>query len=174
MYVTRFKANFVTSVNCHVAKMTTFTVIKSFLHKYEPIFILSYINYFFCIVFPNCNSFFAELSDGIQCMLHYDPDEILQCQLDGAIFNITSTSPNASTTSPENSSTLQNNKTTESQGGSSTSQNITSTSPEQSTPLNSKTTPITSSEITESEHDIQTSEGSTDMTANLPNGVILL
>lgn len=118
--------------------------------------------------------FFAELSDGIQCVLHYDPDEILQCQLDGAIFNITSTSPNASTTSPENSSTLQKNKTTESQGGSSTSQNITSTSPEQSTSLNSKTTPITSSEITESEHDIQTSEGSTDMTANQPNGVILL
>lgn len=110
-----------------------------------------------------------KLSDGIQCVLHYDPDEILQCQLDGAIFNITSTSPNASTTSPENSSTLQKNKTTESQGGSSTSQNITSTSPEQSTSLNSKTTPITSSEITESEHDIQTSEGSTDMTANLPN-----
>lgn len=124
---------------------------------------------FFLTVF-----FFAELSDGIQCLLHHDPDEILQCQLDGAIFHITSTSPNASTTSPENSSTLQNNKTTESQGGSSTSQNITSTSPEQSTSLNSKTTPITSSEITESEHDIQTSEGSTDMTANLPNGVILL
>lgn len=118
--------------------------------------------------------FFAELSDGIQCVLHYDPDEILQCQLDGAIFNITSTSPNASTTSPENSPTLQNNKTTESQGGSSTSQNIISTSPEQSTSLNSKPTTITSSEITESEHDIQTSEGSTDMTANLPNGVILL
>lgn len=40
--------------------------------------------------------------------------------------------------------------------------------------LNSKSTPITLSEITESEHDIQTSEGSTDVTANPPNGVILI
>lgn len=106
-------------------------------------------------------------------MLQYDPDEVLQCQLDGAIFNFTS--PDVPTTSPENSSTLENNKTTESQESSSTSQNITSTSPKRSTSLNGITTPITSSEITESEQDIhRTSEGSTEMTANIPNGVILL
>lgn len=115
---------------------------------------------------------FTELPDGIQCVLQYDPDEIVQCQLDGAIFNITSTSPDAPTTLPENSSTLQNNKPTESQEGSSTSQNITLTVPERSTSLHGITTPITSLEVTESEQDIQTSEGSTDITANLPNGVI--
>lgn len=120
---------------------------------------------------PNC-IFLTELADGIQCVLQYDPDEILQCQLDGAIFNITSTSPDVPTTSPEKSSTLQNNTPTESQEGSSTSQHIFSTSPERSTSLNIKTMPITSSEITESEN--QTSEGSTDMAANLPDGVILI
>lgn len=122
----------------------------------------------------NCE-LFTDFPDGIQCVLQYYPEEILQCQLDGALFNITSTSPDITTKSPENSSTPQNIKTTESLEGSTTSQNITSTSPERSTSQNDISTSLTSSEITENEQDIhKTSERSTDMTTNLQNGVIFL
>lgn len=145
----------------------------TFIYSNSPIMITSNKVIYGSCLQRNCfGDKCKKLADGIQCVLQYDPDEILQCQLDGAIFNITSTSPDVPTTSPEKSSTLQNNTPTESQEGSSTSQHIFSTSPERSTSLNIKTMPIMSSEITESEN--QTSEGSTDMAANLPDGVILI
>lgn len=116
---------------------------------------------------------FTDLPDGIQCFLPYDPDEILQCQLDGAKFNITTSSSNITTTSLENSSTSEITET-ETLESSSTSQSITSTSPEGSTSKNDKNTPLTS-ESTESEKTIYTtSKGSTDMTPNLTNGVLFL
>lgn len=134
----------------------------------------AYTSFGFFFFLQNCE-LFTDLLDGIQCVLQYYPDEILQCQLDGALFNITSTSPDITTTSPENSSTPQNIKTTESLEGSTTSQNIPSTSPERSTSQNDITTSLTSSEITENEQAIhKTSERSTYMTTNLQNGVIFL
>lgn len=117
---------------------------------------------------------FTDLPGGIQCFLPYDPDEILQCQLDGAKFNIPTSSSNITTTSLENSSTSEITETTETLESSSTSQSITSTSPEGSTSKNDKNTPLTS-ESTESEKTIYTtSKGSTDMTPNLRNGVLFL
>lgn len=108
-------------------------------------------------------------------MLQYDPDEILHCQLDGALSNITTQSSDVTPTSSENALTSHNTETTESVEGSSTSQSITSTSPEVSTSQNGITTQLTSSEITESDQDIhKTSQGSTDVTANLLNGVIFI
>lgn len=48
----------------------------------------------------------CHLPDGIQCMLPYNPDEMLQCRLYGAVFNITTpSSENTTTISPGNSST---------------------------------------------------------------------
>lgn len=77
---------------------------------------------------------FTDLPDGIQCMLPYYPDEMLQCGLYGAVFNITTPSSEDTTTiSPGNSSTLKHTEATESLESSSTSQSITATSAECST-----------------------------------------
>lgn len=118
---------------------------------------------------------FTDLPDGIQCMLPYYPDEMLQCGLYGAVFNITTPSSEDTTTiSPGNSSTLKHTEATESLESSSTSQSITATSAECSTSKNDKTTPLTSSERTESEKTVfTTSKGSTDMTSQT-NGVIFV
>lgn len=145
------------------------------LHRREPTASLTYAYYGhpwasdddcfaeMCIV--------SDLPDGIRCVLQYDPDEILQCILYGAIFNIT-ISPNITTTSTENSSMSQNTATTES---SSTSQSITSASVEGSKPNNDKTMHLTSSASTESETTIYTTpKGSTDMTAKITNGMFFL
>lgn len=107
------------------------------------------------------------LPDGIQCMLPYNPDEMLQCGLYGAVFNITTPSSEDTTTiSPGNSSTLKHTEATESLESSSTSQSITATSAECSTSKNDKTTALTSIERTESEKTVfTTSKGSTDMTS---------
>lgn len=108
-------------------------------------------------------------------MLPYYPDEMLQCGLYGAVFNITTPSSEDTTTiSPGNSSTLKHTEATESLESSSTSQSITATSAECSTSKNDKTTALTSIERTESEKTVfTTSKGSTDMTSQT-NGVIFL
>lgn len=143
------------------------------LHKHVPSFILSNHKILFDC-FAELKTF-TDLPDGIQCVLPYDPDKILQCQLNGAIFNITTSSSNITTTSPENSSTSKNSKTTETLESLSTSRSITLTSAERSTSKNDKTTPMTSSESTESEKTIYTtSKGSTEITTSLTNGVIFL
>lgn len=117
----------------------------------------------------------TDLPDGIQCVLPYNPYEILQCQLYGAVFNITTPSSDTTTTSRGISSTPQNTEVTESLERSSTSQSITSTSAEDPMSKNDTTMPLTSSESTESEKNIYTSSnGSTDMTTSQSNGVIFL
>lgn len=140
----------------------------TFIYSSSPMIIQTYEgnHYGSCLPQKCWNSTCKNLTDGIRCVLQYDPDEILQCILYGAIFNIT-ISPNITTTSTENSSMSQNTATTES---SSTSQSITSASVEGSTPNNDKTMHLTSSASTESETTIYTTpKESTDITAKKPN-----
>lgn len=103
------------------------------------------------------------IPDGIQCVLQYHPDEILQCTLFGAIFNLSSPISNIKPTSPEHSPTSQHKETTESVDSSTNLQSITWSSPDGSPSHDDKSTSMTSSETTENGRDISsTSEGSTD------------
>lgn len=109
-------------------------------------------------------------------MLPYNPDEMLQCGLYGAVFNITTpSSENTTTISPGNSSTPKNTEAIESLVSSSTSQSITATSAESSTSEKDKTTRLASPERTESGiTNFTTTNGFTDMTTSQTNGAIFL
>lgn len=110
------------------------------------------------------------LPDGIQCVLPYDPNKLLQCKLYGAVFNITTPSSDIMTTSQGSSPTPQNTEITESLKSSSTLPSITSKSAEGSTSENDKSTSLTLSDGTESDKTIYTMpRGSTDMTTSSTN-----
>lgn len=145
----------------------------TFVKSSSPMIIQAYHGdqYGSCLPQMCVDSTCKNLPDGIQCMLPYNPDEMLQCRLYGAVINITTpSSENTTTISPGNSSTPKNTEATESLESSSTSQSITATSAESSTSKKDKTTPLTSSERTESEKTIfTTTKGSTDMTTSQTN-----